>query len=77
VSNEKNPAVKELIEYLIQVGKDTGKKVGICGQAPSDFPEFAQFLANIGIDSISLIPDTVIKTTVAINKSGKNKAKRK
>lgn len=67
-SNEKNPAVKALIQYLIQVGKRTKTKVGICGQAPSDFPDFAQFLAKEGIDSISLIPDTVIKTTIAINK---------
>lgn len=67
-SNEKNPSVKSLIKYLIQVGKKTKTKVGICGQAPSDFPEFAQFLAQEGIDSISLTPDTVIKTTIAINK---------
>ena len=68
VSNEKNEAVKTLIKYLIEVGKETGTKVGICGQAPSDFPDFATFLVECGIDSISLIPDTVIKTTVAVNK---------
>ena len=68
VSNEKNEAVKTLIKYLIQVGKETGTKVGICGQAPSDFPDFATFLVECGIDSISLIPDTVIKTTIAVNK---------
>ena len=43
-----------------------GRKIGICGQAPSDYPEFAQFLVEQGIDSISLNPDTVLKTTVAI-----------
>ena len=68
VSNEKNEAVKTLIKYLIKVGKETNTKVGICGQAPSDFPDFATFLVECGIDSISLIPDTVIKTTVAVNK---------
>ena len=68
VSNEKNEAVKTLIKYLIEVGKETGTKVGICGQAPSDFPDFATFLVECGIDSISLIPDTVIKTTIAVNK---------
>ncbi|MCK5320651.1 phosphoenolpyruvate synthase, partial [Candidatus Parcubacteria bacterium] len=68
VSNEKNEAVKTLIKYLIQVGKETNTKVGICGQAPSDFPDFATFLVECGIDSISLIPDTVIKTTIAVNK---------
>jgi pyruvate,water dikinase len=65
-SNEKNEAVKTLIKYLIEVGKETNTKVGICGQAPSDFPDFAQFLVECGIDSISLIPDTVIKTTMAV-----------
>lgn len=68
VSNEKNEAVKTLIKYLIEVGKATKTKVGICGQAPSDFPDFAQFLVECGIDSISLIPDTVISTSMAIVK---------
>src|SRR3989339_40750 len=68
VSNEKNESVKTLIKYLIQVGKETKTKVGICGQAPSYFPDFATFLVGCGIDSISLIPDTVIKTTIAVNK---------
>jgi pyruvate, water dikinase len=66
VSNEKNESVKELIRQLIKVGKKTGRKVGICGQGPSDFPDFAQFLVECGIDSISLNPDTVIKTSIAI-----------
>ncbi|MEA3398720.1 MAG: phosphoenolpyruvate synthase [Patescibacteria group bacterium] len=76
VSNEKNEAVKILIKYLIEVGKETKTKVGICGQAPSDFPDFAQFLAKEGIDSISLIPDTVVKTTLAVLRSEKKKKKR-
>lgn len=68
VSNEKNEAVKTLIQYLIEIGKATKTKVGICGQAPSDFVDFAEFLVECGIDSISLIPDTVIKTTMAVYK---------
>jgi len=66
ISNEKNMAVKTLIHYLITVAKRTGRKVGICGQAPSDFPDFAELLVEWNIDSISLIPDTVIKTTLAV-----------
>lgn len=69
VSNEKNESVKILIKYLIDVAKATKTKVGICGQAPSDFPDFAQFVVECGIDSISLIPDTVIKTTMAVLKT--------
>ncbi len=67
VSNEKNESVKWLIKHLIEVSKKTGTKVGICGQAPSDFPDFAQMLIELGIDSISLNPDTVVKTTMAIS----------
>ena len=77
VSNEKNESVKTLIKYLIQVGKETGTKVGICGQAPSDFPDFATFLVECGIDSISLIPDTVVKTTIAVNKKEDSMKKKK
>jgi pyruvate,water dikinase len=71
VANEKNEAVKTLIRYLIKAGKATKTKVGICGQAPSDFPDFAQFLVELGIDSISLTPDTIIKNTIAIAKKEK------
>jgi pyruvate,water dikinase len=66
VANEKNEAVKILIRNLITSAKETKTKVGICGQGPSDFPDFAEFLVECGIDSISLIPDTVIKTTMAV-----------
>ncbi len=66
VSNEKNEAVKELIRSLIKTAKKYRRKVGICGQAPSDFPDFAEFLVEEGIDSISLNPDSVIPTTMAI-----------
>jgi pyruvate,water dikinase len=74
VSNEKNEAVKDLISHLIAVAKQRKRKVGICGQAPSDFPDFAQFLAKEGIDSISVIPDTAIKTAIAVKQQeGKGK----
>lgn len=64
--NEKNEAVKILVAELIEKGKKANKKVGICGQAPSDFPDFAQFLVEKGIDSISLNPDSVYKTAKAV-----------
>jgi pyruvate,water dikinase len=64
--NEQNPAVMESISRVIKTAKAKGVKIGICGQAPSDYPEFAQFLVREGIDSISLNPDTVIKTSLAI-----------
>lgn len=66
IFDERNPAVKNMIGRVIQVCRARGKKIGICGQAPSDYPEFAQFLVEKGIDSISLNPDTVLKTTMAI-----------
>jgi pyruvate,water dikinase len=62
VYDEKNEAVKTLIRQVIKVAHENKRKVGICGQAPSDYPEFAEFLVQEGIDSISLNPDTVIKT---------------
>ena len=68
VANEKNEAVKIMIKNLIAVAKKRKRKVGICGQGPSDFPEFAEFLVSAGIDSISLIPDTVIPTTINLAK---------
>ena len=71
IFDERNKAVKDMISDVIQVAKRRGKKIGICGQAPSDFPEFATFLVECGIDSISLIPDTVIKTTLAVAKKEK------
>lgn len=68
VYDENNEAVKQLIRQVIKVAKETHTKIGICGQAPSDYPEFAKFLVEEGIDSISLTPDTVVKTTVQTNK---------
>jgi pyruvate,water dikinase len=56
--DERDPAVKKLIEMVVSAAHRKGRKVGICGQAPSDYPDFAEFLAQIGIDSISLNPDS-------------------
>ncbi len=71
VYDERNNAVKALIKYVIDAARRTNTKIGICGQAPSDYPGFAQFLVECGIDSVSLIPDTVVKTTLAILKTEK------
>jgi len=59
--SEQNPAVKNLIRETIHAAKRNNIKVGLCGQAPSDIPEFAQFLVEEGIDSISFNPDAIIK----------------
>jgi len=68
IFDERNDAVKRLISQVISTAHQhhPRRKVGICGQAPSDFPEFAEFLVECGIDSISLNPDTVIKTRLKI-----------
>ncbi|MFP4661396.1 MAG: phosphoenolpyruvate synthase [Halanaerobiales bacterium] len=58
--DERNPAVKKIIRDLIDTAHQKNRKVGICGQAPSDYPEFAKFLVEEGIDSMSLNPDSVI-----------------
>ena len=65
--DERNEAVKVLLRMLIHTAKACGVKVGICGQGPSDFPDFAQFLVEEGIDSISVTPDSLIKTIRAIH----------
>lgn len=64
--DERNPAVKKMIKEVIGVAKRMGRKIGICGQAPSDFPDFAEFLVECGIDSMSLTPDTIIKTRLLV-----------
>jgi len=66
IFDERNKAVKRMIAQVIEVCRIRGVKIGICGQAPSDYPEFAEFLVRQGIDSISLNPDTVLRTTLAI-----------
>ncbi len=62
VFDERNPAVKALVADLIRRAHAAGRKVGICGQAPSDYPDFAAFLVEEGIDSISLNPDSLVRT---------------
>jgi pyruvate,water dikinase len=59
--DERNPAVKQMIEMLIKTAHAAGRKVGICGQGPSDYPDFAEFLVDAGVDSMSLNPDSVIQ----------------
>ncbi|MBC8444271.1 phosphoenolpyruvate synthase [Candidatus Woesearchaeota archaeon] len=77
IYDENNEGVKRLIKHVIDTAKKNKRKIGICGQAPSDFPEFAAFLVDCGIDSISLNPDTVIKTTLRIAEEEKKLKRRK
>jgi len=72
IFDERNQAVQELIRTAITKARAMGKKIGICGQAPSDYPEFARFLVECGINSISLNADTVIKTTADILETEKS-----
>jgi len=64
--DERNEAVKRMIAQVIQTVKSHGRKIGICGQAPSDYPDFARFLVQAGIDSISLNPDSLLKTLLVV-----------
>lgn len=75
--DERNPAVLASIRRVIKVGKQKGIKVGFCGQAPSDHAGFAEMLVKEGIDSISLIPDTVVPTTLRILKKKRSSPKKK
>ncbi|PLX86606.1 MAG: phosphoenolpyruvate synthase [Desulfuromonas sp.] len=75
--DERNAAVKTMIADVIARVKRAGRKIGICGQAPSDYPEFAEFLVECGIDSLSLNPDTVLATTVRILEVEKKQNARK
>ena len=61
--DERDPGVKQMIRLAVEGAKRNGRHSGLCGQAPSDYPEMAAFLVEIGIDSMSLNPDTVLKTT--------------
>lgn len=62
VGNELHPAVKDMVTMAVKAAQERGKYIGLCGQAPSDFPDFAKFLVEIGISSMSVTPDTVIRT---------------
>lgn len=68
IGNERNDAVKKLIQSLILEAHKINLPVGICGQGPSDFPDFAEFVVREGIDSISLQPDTILKTSIQLKK---------
>ncbi|MEQ9671033.1 phosphoenolpyruvate synthase [Coleofasciculus sp. G2-EDA-02] len=66
IFDERNRGVKRMVKLAIQTAKEYGRKIGICGQAPSDYPEFAKFLVEEGIDSMSLNPDSVLKTLLMV-----------
>lgn len=66
IFNERNDAVKWMVRHIIEVAKRKKRKIGICGQAPSDYEDFAEFLVECGIDSISLNPDAVVNTLLVI-----------
>ena len=68
IFDERNEAVKKMIKMAIESCKKNNVKIGICGQGPSDYPDFAQFLVENGIDTISVTPDAVLKTYMAIYK---------
>jgi len=74
IADERNPAVLKMIEEVIKKCKEKNKYIGICGQAPSDFPEIVEFLVKNKIDSISVNPDAVIKT-IEVVKDAENKFK--
>ncbi len=66
IFDERSTGVKRMVRMAIAEAKEKGRKIGICGQAPSDYPEFAQFLVEQGIDSMSLNPDSVLKTILMV-----------
>jgi len=74
--DERNPAVLKLVKRVIEIAKKKGKYIGICGQAPSDHEDFAEFLVEEGIDSISLNPDVALKTKILIAKKEKELSER-
>jgi len=75
IANEKDESVKKLVSEVIKKCRRRKKYIGICGQAPSDYPEFAEFLVEAGIESMSLNPDTIVKTTLRVYKKEKNLGK--
>jgi pyruvate,water dikinase len=66
IYDERNEAVKRLIKQVIEISIKKGKYIGICGQSVSDFLEMAEFVVQAGIQSMSLNPDSVIKTTLDV-----------
>ena len=75
IYDERNDAIKWMIEHVIRIAKKKKKKIGICGDAPSTYPEFAKFLVDCGIDSISLSPDALLKTRILVANHEKRKRK--
>ncbi|MBN2881537.1 phosphoenolpyruvate synthase [Candidatus Woesearchaeota archaeon] len=73
IYDERDEAVKYLVKQVVDTANRLGKYIGLCGQAPSDKPDFAEFLVDIGIQSMSLNPDTVIKTRLMVSEKEKNK----
>ena len=73
IFDTKDAGVKKMIAMAIEAAQKTGTKIGLCGQAPSDYPEFAQFLVEKGIDSISFNPDALIEGIKNIDKAEKNR----
>jgi phosphoenolpyruvate synthase/pyruvate phosphate dikinase len=76
IEHERNDAVRWLIARVIAAGHRLKKPVGICGQAPSDYPEFAEWLVSQGIDSISLNPDVAVATTMHVAKAEADQSSR-
>ena len=76
VYDERTPVVLNVLDYIVKTCQKFGITCSMCGQAPSDYPEFARFIAKEQIDSMSLNPDTVIKTTVDILKLEKSLRRR-
>ncbi|WP_027158044.1 phosphoenolpyruvate synthase [Methylobacter luteus] len=74
--DERDPGVKEMIRLAVEGARRTKRHSGLCGQAPSDYPEMAEFLVEIGIDSMSLNPDTVLKTTQRVLETEQRLGKR-
>jgi pyruvate,water dikinase len=64
--DERDPGMRKMLKLAVEGAKRNGRHVGICGQAPSDHPEIAQYLVGLGIDSLSLTPDTVLRTLRAV-----------
>ncbi len=67
--DERDPAVLEMLRMAIAAARESGKPIGICGQAPSDYPEICRFLVNEGINSISVTPDAVLRTLQTVHES--------
>jgi pyruvate,water dikinase len=72
IGDERNQAVKQMVTQIITVAKENNKYIGICGEAPANFPEFTEFLVKEGIESISVNPDSVIKTIINVAKVEKH-----